>query len=1161
MEVIVDVKQEPSDHLKKSLDVNYDKDLNMETDKKADSSSYDSTDNLTVEPDIKVETKQEPLDHCEESLDVNHEKDLKTEIDMETNSVVESNNKEENVKKELDLYSYTKLDDFTSEIFKIELGNLPNYIGYGCVFTAAVAADCVSGGLCSWVLAGWGSWARAKARATGWALRAGLRRYSSAGPGCYWPAGGSVLSLKTGTQIDLGNASQQEILSAPLGPRIHAQEPTLTYEKYETSGETMKSPRENLIARIIFPSSTNIELQDEISFRYRERRPQYGQSLGSDVIGKLMTGQRRVSSTCGLVAMEKLLGWTLSGGTGKVRFRSWAMWAMLCTDWAHDHIRRIDWPLGCYLGGVYPGKDAVTRVARLEPPMGNNSSSPSEIIAIGEPVHTEKVVQSQTVKQTSVNTHPKIVVTSFQKSKSKNVLLSTVRALVKNKYSAFVEVRCLLNVGSQSCLCTKACAERLQLRLERINTVVSCVNDATMVVNNCVRTTVANKDGSFERELSMLMVKKIAGVTPNKRFHRHLKSSIKAHESAQWTKTLRIILLEIRTTVKEAIKASCAELVYGTTLERPCDMIETCMIAPCDNIFVNRLRNTMRELNPVAISAYGKTKFYVNLSLKTCSHVFLRIDRVKPPLCPPFTGPHKVFKQTQKNFTNELNGRISTVSIDRVKPAYLIPTCEEKTPNSSCRKKLSLQQIPGPTNILTIKLDEKDRDKALNQLNGYQWKGKTLSAKKANPAADPMAKKRKAGESEDCSDPKKAKTEEPIELKLKNAVTPYWNVPYEEQLKRKEDDIHKFLQKLSKSIEKVNSSLKPILSKYRKENYHRCCPLVPIKRSPVTTAYRNKCEFTVGRHLYTKEKTVGFRLNSYKEGSMSVAEPDDCINISESMLKAVKSFQTYVRESDKDHPQSLSEVELEEEKMKLKKYYEEGPGSSCGVTSVYFQLFSKKAAHEETVTLTHLMGKKFLEETLLDMKFQVSPEAFFQINVPATEVLYSMVADLVNAYSSTTVLDICCGTGTISLCLAKKGAKVIGIEMCPEAIANARLNASNNGLPDVEFICGKAEDVITSAILKCNTSEIIAVVDPPRAGLHQKVLKVIRATTKIKKLIYISCNPNAAFTNFVDLCRTPSNNYKGSPFYPVQAMVVDMFPYTPHKELVMVFERIENLET
>ncbi|GIY46714.1 hypothetical protein CDAR_250791 [Caerostris darwini] len=79
--------------------------------------------------------------------------------------------------------------------------------------------------------------------------------------------------------------------------------------------------------------------------------------------------------------------------------------------------------------------------------------------------------------------------------------------------------------------------------------------------------------------------------------------------------------------------------------------------------------------------------------------------------------------------------------------------------------------------------------------------------------------------------------------------------------------------------------------------------------------------------------------------------------------------------------------------------------------------------------------------------------------------------------------------------------------------------------------------------------------------MDPKVLKVLRGTTKIQKLIYISCHPDAAFTNFIGLCRTSSNNYKGSPFYPVQAMVVDMFPYTPHKELVMVFERIDNLQT
>lgn len=318
---------------------------------------------------------------------------------------------------------------------------------------------------------------------------------------------------------------------------------------------------------------------------------------------------------------------------------------------------------------------------------------------------------------------------------------------------------------------------------------------------------------------------------------------------------------------------------------------------------------------------------------------------------------------------------------------------------------------------------------------------------------------------------------------------------------------------------------------------------------------------------------------------MSVAEPNDCVNVSSVMLKAVASFQDYVRASEKDvynpenhggfwrqltvrtsnncdvlivvvvHPQSSSEEELETERVKLKEYYEVGPGSSFGVTSVYFQLLSKRDCSEENQSLTHLTGKKHLEETLLGMKFQISPESFFQINVPATEVLYSMVADFVQATSESSVLDICCGTGSISLCLAKAGAKVIGIEMCQEAVENARLNAENNSITNVEFICGKAEDVILTAIKKCESSEIIAVVDPPRAGLHQKVLKVIRATDKIKKLIYVSCNPNSAFNNFVDLCRLPSNNYRGNPFYPIEAAVVDMFPHTPHKELVLIFER------
>ncbi|GFW27169.1 integrase catalytic domain-containing protein [Trichonephila clavipes] len=114
------------------------------------------------------------------------------------------------------------------------------------------------------------------------------------------------------------------------------------------------------------------------------------------------------------------------------------------------------------------------------------------------------------------NSQSQFVATGFEKGRLKNVFLSTVRAFVKNKYSQWVEVRCLLDVGSQSCLCTRACAEKLQLKMEKINTVVSCVNDASMVVKNCVKTSVANKAKTFESELMLLVVNKITDLIPNK---------------------------------------------------------------------------------------------------------------------------------------------------------------------------------------------------------------------------------------------------------------------------------------------------------------------------------------------------------------------------------------------------------------------------------------------------------------------------------------------------------------------------------------------------------------------------------------------------------------------------------------------------------------------
>ena len=156
------------------------------------------------------------------------------------------------------------------------------------------------------------------------------------------------------------------------------------------------------------------------------------------------------------------------------------------------------------------------------------------------------------------------------------------------------------------------------------------------------------------------------------RFHRHLKSAIKAHETSDWANIIPIVLLGIRTAVKEDIDASCAEMVYGTTLKLPSDMLDTSVVQPCAQDFVNNLCGAMRNLNPIATSAHGATKCYVNPAIETCTHVFLRVDKVKPPLQQPYTGPHKVVSRNNKTLCIELNGRKSTVSIDRVKPAHMI---------------------------------------------------------------------------------------------------------------------------------------------------------------------------------------------------------------------------------------------------------------------------------------------------------------------------------------------------------------------------------------------------------------------------------------------------------------------------------------------------------
>ncbi|GFU04020.1 transposon Tf2-6 polyprotein [Nephila pilipes] len=185
-----------------------------------------------------------------------------------------------------------------------------------------------------------------------------------------------------------------------------------------------------------------------------------------------------------------------------------------------------------------------------------------------------------------------------------------------------------------------------------------------------------NFESNLFRELSNLLgtnrIRCCAYHPTLERLHRHLKSAIKAHENSKWSEIIPIALLGMRSAVKKDINATCAELVYGTTLRLPSDLFSTDKFTTtCNQTYVSFLREKMRSLQPIPTSAHTKSSMFVPTDLKNCSHVFLKVDSVQPPLSQNYTGPHEVVQRTDKVFTILINGKKKTVSIDRVKPAYV----------------------------------------------------------------------------------------------------------------------------------------------------------------------------------------------------------------------------------------------------------------------------------------------------------------------------------------------------------------------------------------------------------------------------------------------------------------------------------------------------------
>ena len=211
-----------------------------------------------------------------------------------------------------------------------------------------------------------------------------------------------------------------------------------------------------------------------------------------------------------------------------------------------------------------------------------------------------------------------------------------------------------------------------------------------------------------------------------------------------------------------------------------------------------------------------------------------------------------------------------------------------------------------------------------------------------------------------------------------------------------------------------------------------------------------------------------------------------------------------------------------------------------GIKSVIQNINSKKTNVILGLESKTLWGEDTISDYIGDFRFNISPLSFFQVNPTQTEVLYGKALEYANLTGNEEVFDAYCGTGTITLFLSQKAKKVYGVEIIPQAIDNAWINAKENKVENVEFFVGESEVVIPDLINKGVKADVV-VVDPPRKGCDKKLLDAI-TNIDAKKIVYVSCDPS---TLGRDLQVLEDNGYKT-----LEVQPVDMFPNTSHVENV-----------
>ena len=238
---------------------------------------------------------------------------------------------------------------------------------------------------------------------------------------------------------------------------------------------------------------------------------------------------------------------------------------------------------------------------------------------------------------------------------------------------------------------------------------------------------------------------------------------------------------------------------------------------------------------------------------------------------------------------------------------------------------------------------------------------------------------------------------------------------------------------------------------------------------------------------------------------------------------------------------TASEI-LPEEKRWIEEIKKELPE----VVSLWHNIQSKPGNTILGAKIRHLWGRETLTASLCGLRFEVSPYSFFQVHKEQAEILYEKALAYADLKGGETVIDAYCGTGTISLCLAKKAKRVIGIEIVKPAIEDAKKNAKKNHMENTEFYAADAGKLMPQLYRQGLVPDVI-VMDPVRAGCSEEVLKA--AGMKPKRIVCVSCNP-ATFARDAKILKSEGYEIK-------EVQPVDMFPQTMHVETVALLYKLD----